>query len=506
MFCCGRQRKKDKSWESDHDRTLELSNPDQLETEQLHSEIHPTRLQAGYIRLVELHPGDHASDIQCTLRERSLDSKPSCEALSYVWGNAMDQVEITVNHESWHVTSNLQIALNRLRSATSTRMLWVDALCINVRDLAERSEQVKIMVDIYATAQRVIVWLGPAPIVDAEIVKKTTQRVYDACKAYADQIGEDVIELSRGGFSLADANLNVSDVSNGSWLALADFFAVAWFTRCWCVQEIAKAKDSLILYGNTELAWKAIGITASWLRSVQTEADFELPPHVHEVDGSNALCMFEADQYAETGLLRMLSHFRDFHATDPCDKVYALLGLLKWPGDKCPIAVDYSKTVREQFTDTASWIIKEMGDLGVLSHVRHHGDYRGESDSPSWVPDWSESSNEMILWRGWSFEGDHVPYNACAGHELTSIPGVIDGALKIHGLRFDEAVQISAPLKPSMFTAQASNDDKRQLLDLWHECSAPSAPYENAFLAISRMSRTLTADLNADGGTSPDIG
>lgn len=39
-------------------------------------------------------------------------------------------------------------------------MLWVDALCINQKDLEERSAQVRQMADIYGKAWRVVVWLG----------------------------------------------------------------------------------------------------------------------------------------------------------------------------------------------------------------------------------------------------------------------------------------------------------------------------------------------------------
>jgi len=39
-------------------------------------------------------------------------------------------------------------------------MLWIDAICINQESIAERSQQVPIMGDIYKTAQRVFIWLG----------------------------------------------------------------------------------------------------------------------------------------------------------------------------------------------------------------------------------------------------------------------------------------------------------------------------------------------------------
>lgn len=41
-------------------------------------------------------------------------------------------------------------------------LIWVDALCINQDDLAERGSQISIMNLIYQSAQKVLVWLGEA--------------------------------------------------------------------------------------------------------------------------------------------------------------------------------------------------------------------------------------------------------------------------------------------------------------------------------------------------------
>lgn len=58
------------------------------------------------------------------------------------------------------VTPNLSAALDRLRLDTETRMLWVDALCINQVDNTERSQQVAQMGKIYSDARETIAWLG----------------------------------------------------------------------------------------------------------------------------------------------------------------------------------------------------------------------------------------------------------------------------------------------------------------------------------------------------------
>ena len=42
------------------------------------------------------------------------------------------------------------------------KLLWVDAVCINQQDDMEKSEQVKMMRDIFSSAQKVLAWSGEA--------------------------------------------------------------------------------------------------------------------------------------------------------------------------------------------------------------------------------------------------------------------------------------------------------------------------------------------------------
>lgn len=58
------------------------------------------------------------------------------------------------------ITPNLDTALRRIRLPDRIRALWVDAICINQQDVAERGGQVQLMGSIYSKARQVIVWLG----------------------------------------------------------------------------------------------------------------------------------------------------------------------------------------------------------------------------------------------------------------------------------------------------------------------------------------------------------
>jgi hypothetical protein len=125
------------------------------------------------IRVVTILPGKPPSAMQCWLFTYHISTKSaahgqhffendlcSYEALSYEWGSKQNPIEITLNDQPFWVTTNLAEALVVLRSPTSPRNLWIDALCINQSNIPERNIQVRRMFSIYQTARRSSFGLG----------------------------------------------------------------------------------------------------------------------------------------------------------------------------------------------------------------------------------------------------------------------------------------------------------------------------------------------------------
>lgn len=126
-----------------------------------------TPLPEGCIRLLRLMPHrDEGAPIQCELFDYTLlDSGKGThlyEALSYVWGSEEKPHSVSTAKGDLLVTTNLYMALKRLRDHSLDRILWVDAICINQGDTEERNRQVQSMAKIYAKASRVVVWLEEA--------------------------------------------------------------------------------------------------------------------------------------------------------------------------------------------------------------------------------------------------------------------------------------------------------------------------------------------------------
>ncbi|KAH8649757.1 heterokaryon incompatibility [Tricladium varicosporioides] len=67
---------------------------------------------------------------------------------------------IWLNGHKFVVTSNLQLALRHIRDCDSEVLIWIDAICINQKNLDERIHQILQMRDIYAGAKEVLAWIG----------------------------------------------------------------------------------------------------------------------------------------------------------------------------------------------------------------------------------------------------------------------------------------------------------------------------------------------------------
>lgn len=100
------------------------------------------------------------------------------EALSYLWGDPTVTETIRLDGDSvLRLTSSIADALRRVRLPDRTRAVWADQICVNQKDMAERSQQVKLMGSVYRCAERVLVWLGRDPRGKAEEARRMIERL-----------------------------------------------------------------------------------------------------------------------------------------------------------------------------------------------------------------------------------------------------------------------------------------------------------------------------------------
>lgn len=195
------------------------------------------------IRLLRLLSANQANDpIKCQLFTYSLTSPPRTshlyECLSYVWGDVKDKPLIEVDGAGLAITKNLHGALQRLRDPALDRVLWVDAVCINQDNIAERAQQVQVMAMIYAYASKVVVWLGEEVEGSSEameVLREEAYRVYRRQKTLEEANDGKGFPMRRGGndlFDQAEANDNKEARENARDHVMT-LLQRPWFRRIW---------------------------------------------------------------------------------------------------------------------------------------------------------------------------------------------------------------------------------------------------------------------------------
>ncbi|MCJ1248448.1 hypothetical protein MMC30_005666 [Trapelia coarctata] len=313
------------------------------------------RRGTNYFRLVELQPGEYKSALECKISTYNLEFPdfPSYEALSYTWTDSRfdllvvggrrvaftDEIreKYTVCHPLWCegkrllISTNLRDALRRFRHTTEARLLWVDAICINQEDHAERAAQVILMPKIYHSASQVLYWLG-------EEDEQTTDAV-NLLRLLAD-VGRKVMAKPED-LPTRDALLDGSASKLGlppfpssPWKALIRFFERPVFRRVWIIQELAVAPKILVCCGPiVDLDFRDIIDGATFVNA----SSWIYPMDAEYGSGTNMTTyILKAFSIKHQWIMRepgvtkgcLIQIARNFEATDPRDKVYALLGLV----------------------------------------------------------------------------------------------------------------------------------------------------------------------------------
>ncbi|KAK0732292.1 heterokaryon incompatibility protein-domain-containing protein, partial [Lasiosphaeris hirsuta] len=112
------------------------------------------------IRIFELlFPGQPNDELCGKLMTTDPESRPEYDAVSYVWGDTSLCSHVRIDGQRLPVAQNSQKALNAIRLTCQSRVLWVDAICINQGDIHERGYQVQLMRLVFTNARVVRVWL-----------------------------------------------------------------------------------------------------------------------------------------------------------------------------------------------------------------------------------------------------------------------------------------------------------------------------------------------------------
>jgi hypothetical protein len=319
-------------------------------------------LPQNFIRLLVLYPGKAKDPLRghlITNRFHEESFQKRYEALSYVWGDSAHRNSMILNDEPFAINQNLYAALQHLRSKSSNRTLWIDAICINQADESERDRQVSLMGDIYACAENVVNWLGPP-----------TSNTALGLKLLAFLFGDE--DISSGA---PWENCKPSVLRAG----LQDILQRDYFKRIWVVQESALASRITLQVGSATLTWRSGAetyraicrvkfavISPSW--EAAGLRDIDVRPLLEILEQSMMVTRRKMGKPCrEVTILDQAFDMRYRRATDRRDMLFALRSMV--PEEmRENLVVDYDKSVDELYAEFFKEV--ERAYMGEMEFVR----------------------------------------------------------------------------------------------------------------------------------------
>lgn len=318
-------------------------------------------------RIANVNDKSQKDIISLRITQYAIHRLPQYVAISYTWGSAFATRPIRVNGRPFHVRQNLWHLLWHLRQRGESRFLWIDALCIDQKNLEERNFHVQLMGNIYDKAVTAIVWLG-LPSDD-----RRQARVLEFIGEMA-TFGQS--KRSRGApVDESDAVAKfrqqfLTEASVQRWANVLELCRGTYWTRTWIIQEFLQASNIQVLCGTASLEWSRFEDVVRMMRKTLTasqQQQLELPTFAtHFMQTLPVRLTTRRIFHTSSTLEELISEFYDSECAERRDKIYGILGIADDCGEKVisPDTVvhsgprpDYSKHIFEVYFEVFDYLL-----------------------------------------------------------------------------------------------------------------------------------------------------
>ena len=452
--------------------------------------------EAGQIRLLKLNPGSFDDTLEVVLQPYSLYSESDTidfEALSYEWGAPGEtRSTVQVSGETLTIMPNLEVALRHLRYADKPRVLWADAICIDQKNLEERNIQVSMMGEIYRTAAQVIVWLGPG---DSECTHalESIEELSEKAEVDWSIMRIKLTEAGKERPDLADTNA-VLPFEPQQILSIFTLFKRKWIERIWIRQEIRLAQGTPVLVcGSKKISWKAFRDVV-FLIYHKPKQDRFLPPEDYLALRRRVDLIYEICNYTKfLTFANLMGFIQMAQCSDPRDRIYGVLSIVDHTDRQLGITPNYSLPVRDVYQDVVVRTLERYKKLDMLTSCLLRDGDDNKENMPSWVPDWSKSSDiPFQLYYG----------TTASGSIMAQAEHLGDGVLRAAGVRVATITGIQAFNHSDLIT---SNKTMEAFLDILPR-RVLDRTYVGGGSLLRAYCRTVCCDSFADRHDPPSTG
>ncbi|KAK1751248.1 heterokaryon incompatibility protein-domain-containing protein [Echria macrotheca] len=339
------------------------------------------------VRLLKIEP--RLFRLRCSLVEHHLDAKDAApfDAISYRWGASSEKTKVLdFGGKILPIPASAHEIIWNRASLWRTRLMWIDAICIDQEDQNDKNQQVGLMRDIYNKADRTIVWLGEAPDVVLAFNFLNEMLVQ--------------INLSKDNLELATMGLKRINDANPKWAALKRMLENPYWSRVWIVQEIVASRKVHIRYGGLWFDWDLFApivkelytdSSSGLLQKLDLAEGMATPPflavhRIHSIESMRA----DYQTGVRWALAPVLINFAVSQSTLDKDHIFAFQGISSAVEDGA-LTPDYGKPALDIFREAVLYSLHRSRfmilSMAGMSHTR-----ASVPDWPSWVPDFQAVS------------------------------------------------------------------------------------------------------------------
>jgi len=416
--------------------------------------------------------------------------------------------------DAYFYNPNLKAQILR---AAQTRLLWVDALCINQADPDEKTQQVRRMDKIYSKANHVLVWLGddyensevclkvfrwleakylmkdmPKDVepgiletirydsamsaqtlkTECNISDLDLSQIYDLTMRLLEIPWNDQVDLSEDEHR---ALIKASQVSRGAfgpnkpcWTAFLSLMQRQWFERLWTLQEIQLAQNASLLCGKGSVDWHFFKLVRNSYYTWGWQGILYGPSNVR---GSSSYQdgfiegyhwdLFVSPFQGFATLRQLLSNTESRRAKDPRDYVFGLLGLLDVQL-RFELEATYDSSISVVYSGFVKLVCDKSPDSNILCELLERFQFcprHPSTDLPTWCPDFSgklpHGFGPLYGWQHWPRVSTEV---VDASKVVPDRVAIHEGECQISTIQLDEVilgVQGTPPL--TLFEAMSTN-------------------------------------------------
>ncbi|KAK5721125.1 hypothetical protein LTR15_007089 [Elasticomyces elasticus] len=292
-------------------------------------------------------------EIQGRFKVVSLNQPPRYTALSYLWGSEPPDRVIWIDSRPFLVRPGLFAYIELATEGTIGQGIFIDAICINQDNAAEKTSQIALMGSLYTLAFEVTVWFGDGSPWLPSLVQQYPAIV-------------DPVVLRSCLLKGSTEDLTAQDVGKIGMTVWYYLVENVYWSRLWTAQEFVVSNELVFRIGRLKLNVR------SWMAVLETLMSRDEATRMRQSERSmkfvaGRIAHADSGQLHKGSLFQPILRFAEQECFVPRDRLFGLLGLCK-----SGIVADYSAPMIKLYIKTLSEGLQDLRSIYRDADLRHN--------------------------------------------------------------------------------------------------------------------------------------